>query len=333
LAPQTTTTYEENNITYGGFVDILPVEITAVFGIGPGLPGVKNSRELLEEYLETIKIARTGDLCVVPGEDENAVARLYVVEVADTEEKLLQALATKGRTVIFDGHANFGLGPNFSVSTFKTVEDFTNFGVNQTDIPQSFRGDGNEPDPMPFYRPEWIAINTGDEDLDYKLAIGRDALNTEGWAYLELQPGQVAGDVMNYTVPHIGGHRYVNDQGKGHGEEFAKQGVGFNNEWHFTQGGEDDKHLVVSAPDTQVPHLRYDTFFYNACDTGMHFIENFEHGTFVCTKSFCKVEAATQIFVQGLLEAKTMDEIMTLLNDPDVHGRGNQTIYAYEDDF
>ena len=102
---------------------------------------------------------------------------------------------------------------------------------------------------------------------------------------------------------------------------------------NLTLGGEDDKHLVVSAPNTQVPHLRYKTFFYNACDTGMYFIENFEHATFVNTKSFCKVEASTQIFVQGLLEAKTMDEIMTFLNDPDVHGRGNQIIYAYEDDF
>ncbi len=256
---------------------------------------------------------------------------MYVVEVADTEEKLLHALGTEGRTVIFDGHANFGLGPNFSVSTFKTVEDFTNFGVNQTDIPRSYRGDGNEPDPMPNNNPEWIEINTGDEEMDLKLIFGRSNLNSEGWAYLVLQPEQVSGDVMNYTVPHIGGLRYVNNQGKGHEEVIAKQGVGFNNEWHFTRGGENEKHLVVSAPNTEVPHLRYETFFYNACDTGKYFIENFEHNTFVYTKSFCEAREASKIFIQGLIEAKTMDEIMILLNDPNVHGREDfPIIYGYE---
>ncbi len=186
---------------------------------------------------------------------------------------------------------------------------------------------------MPFYLPEWLVINTGDEELDYKLVIGRSQLSSEGWAYLVLQPDQVSEDVMNYTVPHIGGLRYVNDQGKGHEQVIAKVGEGFNNEWHFTRGGANEKRLVVSTPDTQVPHLRYKTFFYNACDTGTHFIENFEHGAFVYTKDVSQVQEATTIFIQGLLEAKNLDEIIPLLNIEEVHGNGNQIIYAYEDDF
>src|SRR5690606_28152841 len=78
---------------------------------------------------------------------------------------------------------------------------------------------------------------------------------------------------------------------------FTKKGAGFNNEWHYNHEG--SKKLMVSASGEQVPqNLRYKTFFYNACSSGPHYVENFQHGEFVYTNRTCHVFWATLYFVK-----------------------------------
>lgn len=295
---------------------LLPVDTTVVFGIGPSAPapvGHLTSRQLLENYLDTVKVSRNGNVWLIKGTQPGGSDRLYCVEIADTEEKLLSALGTGGMTVVFDGHANFGLGPSFSRTSAKTIADFTNFGVNHTDIPQDFRGDGTQPDPMPYYGPNGQPLPL-DPQTAAPLAVGLTHLNDEGWSYLNLQQGEIMGVVSNYTVPYAGGLRYENDQGVNAAHSFTKKGQGFNNEWHFSYGGEDEKRLIVSAPSSQVPKLLYDTFFYNACNTGIHYIENFKHGKFVYTTRICNVVKASSLFVKHRIEGKTAEEATTLLD-------------------
>ena len=306
-------------------VNLLPVEITVAFGLGPESEGQKNSRELLETYLETIKVSRTGDTWFVKFTDAQGVEKFYGIEIVTTKEKLTDALKRAGQKVVFDGHSNFGLGPNFSGKvTHKTIADFTHFGVGKTSIPKSFRGDGTETDVIPYTNGDGTTLPTNPQDL---AAI--DRVHSEGWAYLKLESGQVIEAPQNYQISELGIERFKNLQGVAPGSTFTKQGNGFNNEWHF-DNPEGSRRLIVQAPSTDVPKLAYAKFFYNACNTGRDYIESFKHGDFIYTKDSCKVEKATKIFVQGIVEGKSNEQIMTELNQNGVGNAGNQSPQIYE---
>jgi hypothetical protein len=294
-------------------IALQPIDITVVFGIGPESLEGPTSRKLLENYLETVKIKRDGDVWAIRGKDANDQERIYGIEIVANEAGLLEALQAEGRTVIYDGHANFGLGPNFTMETHKTIASFTNFGVNYTGIPKSYRGDGSEPDSMPYY-------GVSDVEVPNDASTGLDHLYREGWAYLVLDPSEVQGNCLNYNVPVIGGLRFKNYEGIGAGQNFTKKGAGFNNEWHFTW---DDTMLMVSAPGTQVPqNLRYKTFFYNACSSGPHFSENFHHGELVWTNQSCHVYLATRSFVAGIVQGKNTPAIIDDMHSQDASGKG-----------
>ncbi len=229
------------------------------------------------------------------------------VQVADDEATLLEALQADGRIVIYDGHANFGFSPSFTKSTHKTIADFTNFGVKYTDIPQNYRGNGAEPDVMPHF-PELP------NDATPEMLATWEHIAEEGWGYLVLQPGQIMGKALNYHLPFIGDERFPNAGGIAPNQFFTKQGEGFNSEWHFHRGS--SKRLMVTAPGDQVPkNLRYKTFFYNACSSGPHFIENFRHGEFVYTNQACAVYKGAKLFVKGIVEGKNTNQIIDILHD------------------
>jgi len=88
----------------------------------------------------------------------------------------------------------------------------------------------------------------------------------------------------------------------------------------------------VRAPNSDLPEkLNYKTFFYNACSTGPDYIENFKHGEFIYTKKTCSVQSGTKVFVQGVIEGKTTEQIIPLLNVPIVGGgEEGEIIYAFE---
>jgi len=181
-------------------VKVVQVTITVTFGSGPEPLGDNTSRCLLEEYLETIKVASLGDTWFVKYTDAQGVETLHGVEVATAKEKLIAALKRPGQVVVFDGHSNFGLGPNFSAKvTHKTIADFTHFGVGKTSIPKSFRGDGTESDIIQFTKGDGTTLPENPQDL---AAIER--VYAEGWAYLTLDPGQIVQSPQNYLVQPLG---------------------------------------------------------------------------------------------------------------------------------
>jgi len=112
------------------------------------------------------------------------------------------------------------------------------------------------------------------------------------------------------------------------GDPLQKQGAGLA-EYHFITESQ-SKRLIVSAPDDDLPTLRYKTFFYNACSTGPHFIENFEHGEFIYTNRTCAVFEATPLFVEGLVQEKTTAEILQNLEIKDAAGEINKDVTTYE---
>ncbi len=244
------------------------------------------------------------------------------VQVADDEATLLEALQADGRIVIYDGHANFGFSPSFTKSTHKTIADFTNFGVKYTDIPVHYRGDGTERDMMFYLDAPDLPALTEDE------AITLDHIHGEGWGYLVLQQVQIRDKALNYHLPFIGDERFPNAGGIAPNQFFTKQGEGFNNEWHFHRGS--SKRLMVTAPGDQVPkNLRYKTFFYNACSSGPHFIENFRHGEFVYTTRTCAVYKASKLFVEEIVEGKNTSEIIDILHSENAAVADDEATIVY----
>ena len=265
-------------------IDLIPLEITAAFGAGPDEhpPG----REVLEPYLESIKIAKLGNVWAVKGKDDYGNERIWGVEIVTNQDKLNEALSKAGQYVIFDGHSNYGLGPDFPTidddggTIIKTtIDDYTNFGVGYTNYPTSH-------------------IQLGD---------------------LEVNANQIPTAPTNYKPDPIDELRFPNIDGVEEDEPFPFQGEGLN-AWHYRdEGVNEEKMLMINAPDSDLPtNLRYKTFFYNACFSGLDYIENFDHGDFVYTTQTCFVSKATKVFVQGVVEGKTTKQIIPLLNSPGV---------------
>lgn len=88
----------------------------------------------------------------------------------------------------------------------------------------------------------------------------------------------------------------------------------------------------MNAPKTDAPiNLSYKSFFYNACNTGTDYIENFRQSDFIFTHKRCWVHQATKIFVMGVVEGKSTEQIMPLLNAPNVGGgAGEGLIYDFK---
>jgi hypothetical protein len=154
-----------------------------------------------------------------------------------------------------------------------------------------------------------------------------DALAKEGTRFTAAS--DIKGTVTNLPVPDMPGRwKYESDHAVSAGSPLNIAGAGLE-EYHFITSTQ-SKRVIVSAPGTDVPTLRYKTFFYNACSTGPHFIEKFDHGEFIYTNRLCAVFRATELFVKGLIEEKTTAEILGILEAADAAGEENQNVITYE---
>jgi hypothetical protein len=247
-----------------------------------------SGREVLESYLLGIDIARHGDFWVVKGKDRQGAEKVWGIEVVTTQDKLKAALSNAGQYVVFDGHSNSGLGPEFpnfaadgGIIPASKIEEYTNFGVGYTSIEQNHRKIPN------------------------------------GTGYLEVREDQIRNAPINYAPPPLTVERFPNNDEVEVGQAFIKQGQGFDT-WHYWEDNETAM-LMIDAPKTDLPiTLRYKTFFYNACWSGVDYIENFRHGEYVFTTDSCFVSEATKVFVQGIVEGKTTEQIILLLNQDGV---------------
>ncbi len=293
-----------------GVWSLLPVEVTVAFGVGPTeMPdgSDQSSRELLEEYLDGIKVARQGDVWAVKGKDQQGNDKIWGVEIVTEQEKLKAALSASARHVVFDGHSNFGFGPDFlGADQILRVSDFTNFGARHTDVPLTFRklirNPQNPNDPSNFGEP---------------------------YGNLVIPDDEIATVPTNYKPLPINELRFENIDGIGEGQVFPLQGQGFET-WHYRLDAA-SKRLMITAPKTDLPAtLGYKTFFYNACSSGVDYIENFKHGDFFYTKDTCFVHKGTQIFVQGVIEGKSSVQIKPLLNQPGIgSNQAGNIIYEF----
>lgn len=72
----------------------------------------------------------------------------------------------------------------------------------------------------------------------------------------------------------------------------------------------------MKAGNADVPHnLGYQWFFYHSCWTALDYSQSFQHGNvLMSTDSVATVFGAPVVFIKGLIEGKTKDEIISDVN-------------------
>jgi hypothetical protein len=273
---------------------LLPVEVVAVFGFEwqqTGKDRMDNAlAAMVDEPTEFKQIGAETSTFYIKGKPQgaNAGEKYWAIQTARSEAAIKSGL-TSAPYVVFEGHANMGLGPTFNNQPAK-ISDFTNFGNPQAAI-------------------NWEYMRT----TDYP-------------NFTTITAAETPSPVANYMVlpQKINMERYPNSNGVGIGQNFTLKGTGLGRH-HYNRVG-DNEVLIVNAGKADLPALGYQAFFYNSCNTARDFGEVFQHGKFFCSNVSCYPDYGASVkFVEGLVTGKTWADILATLNqthanDPEFTG-------------
>ncbi|MDA7888220.1 hypothetical protein N9A86_02405 [Akkermansiaceae bacterium] len=306
-----------------------PMDISAVFGIAADFDShgffIQQLQNRLanenNDPLEHDEIFNKGNIWGVRGialreEGEDPEEKVYAIEIYKEQDPLDRALQSKERILVFDGHSNFGLGPNFVKTPIKTIENFANYGVGYTDIPLTYYG---IPGQMVQPNPDGSFPSNGPGDAGDQAS---DRVGLEGWAYLVPQANEIMGDVINYNPEPLPDLRFPNSGVPDEGT-ITQKGVAPN---FFHYNGR----LMVSAPGDELPDLLgYKTFFYHACSSGIDYIENFQNKEFIYTTQTCFITEASWVFVNQVMDGRDGEFITNFMNDQEGLGGDDEDIDYY----
>lgn len=255
--------------------DLLPIDLVAVFGDGGEVGKAK-----LTAHLDAASTQKAGNVYIVKGKDKNGADKNYTVLVGDTQAELQQGLSTPGCIVLYDGHSNEGIGPQFIPNAnVSRLSDLMNVGNPQA------------------------AIN-----LRYWKQVCPN---------FTLPDAEAAGNVTNYDVPNFDAPsklRYPNSDGVGAGGVFQRSGTGLDRN-HYGNGNPKNYYLIVKAEAADLPALNYDTFFFNECDSGRDFMEVFNRGRLLYTNSLVDINSPTsKVFVENVINGKSWADVLAALN-------------------
>jgi hypothetical protein len=135
----------------------------------------------------------------------------------------------------------------------------------------------------------------------------------EEYPNFEIQDSEIPQNSENYILPIINDLKFINNEGVGNGHFFNLQGTGYDR-YHYTTGTSYAKHLIIHAGSLDLPDLNYRSLFLNACSTGCHFIETFQHGVLFYTLGVSGHVDTTKICVNGIIENESWDQIKSKLN-------------------
>ena len=186
-----------------------------------------------------------------------------LVRAPNLDKEMKMALSLAGAHVFYDGHSNFGLGPNFNVGSTKTVDDYMNL---------SGRG--------------MTAITIRSEDPGEQEWGGNAMKNPDhGGADFALMPTDLVGQITNYAIPFIPTvSKFI---GPAVGATLTKQFHADGTPYHYQRQDSitiDDQTIsfpnwiTIVKSSGDVPVLRYSSCFMASCDTGRHFTETLNHG-------------------------------------------------------
>jgi hypothetical protein len=112
-----------------------------------------------------------------------------------------------------------------------------------------------------------------------------------------------------------------NNDGITPGSQFQLQAEG-STAYHYTHTTRDffdapsetRNYTLVHSGLSDLPNLRYKWFYFDACNTGRDYIENFNHGSFFYTTDFYGNTSSTKLFVAGIVEGLEEQAIIDTIN-------------------
>lgn len=240
-----------------------------------------NGKGELEQYL-LIATQIDNNTWIYKNPDTN---KTFQIKFLNSQNELLGALLTDNAYVVYDGHANFGIGPNFPNDTIEELSDFLNIGTRYNGINLQYLKNQRTPRTFP------------------NLKVPGDK-------------SEIPLTFTNYKVPTVQLLKF--DSGY-EGYNFELQSWG-DEKYHYRVGGE---MFLIAGPKPEyykdLPQFgfKHKVCFMNACNSGIHYIETLNHGTLFYTKYLCSSFLATTKFVKGIIEGKSYDEIKRALNSSD----------------
>ena len=273
-------------------VELVPVEVDASFGYEWADSGRQRLNAKLDARAEYSKSEGTTTVYLIKGTNPGGAGEKSWVIRTSRDEKTLKEALSRSPYVVFEGHANMGLGPSFETGPIRQISDFTSFG------------------------PPYAALNMGYLNTGY---MDNGRLNGGYYPNLRIQDAEIPSSVNNYTVVQskINMERFPNNDGVSAGSAFSVQryGLFWLEKFHFTRGSSNSKFIIAEAGSADLPSLGYKTFFYNSCNTARDFGEVFQHGkVFLSNLSCYPAGAATDDFVLGIIDGKSDIEILDAMN-------------------
>jgi hypothetical protein len=229
---------------------------------------------------------------------EEALEEEFPGKLASKDKEMKVALALDGAHVVFSGHSNYGLGPNFMKVGVKTVDDFmnvSNFGIAGIVLKEKF-GDVGFVNPMrdPEHGGSEFAIRESDI---------KDTVENKWVTFSGFNQRRFPGDASSFT---------------------RKTGDGGAADYHFVTATE---WATVVGSSGDIPTLKYASLFMNSCNSGRHFGVTFNRKPYIYTKSdsYSYIQdaeelsdldslASSYIFIEGLILGKNFSEITIFLN-------------------
>jgi len=278
-----------DGITNEKTLTLLPIDIVAVFGFGG------TGKDSTKAYLEGAATSKSGNVYVVKGKAPGGGEKNYTVLLGESQASLQQGLSTAGCFVVYDGHANMGMGPSFTTG-ITSLSDFMNTGNPQAAIN------------LPYW-------------------------NGHDYQSLTVSSSEIASSPVNYDVPSLDKpsekRRYPNNEGVMAGGKFTLTDTSaWYNLWngikyHHTRGTGGAKFLIVNAGAADLPSINYDTFFFNACNTGRDFMEVFNKGNYIYTTDESWSVDTSRAFVEAIIDGKRGAQVLKPIKDSQDKAEGD----------
>jgi hypothetical protein len=290
-----------------------------------GVWGRGSAREAVDIHstIKPLTIDKRNGSLVVKGKDTEDKLIFYAVDIFHVDKaednrtlnttirgvaldkELKMAMGVSGAHVIYSGHANYGLGPNFTPmdTGAKTVEDYMNVSshglaaINMRAVPKDENPDNPDPED----------IENTFKDIEH------------GGPNFALRANDVPNNAENKQVPLVGVKRWPSFP-----NALVKKLVGTHPYHHKSVGNTDVNWYTVVNSTGDKPPLKYASCFMNACSSGRHFGIDLRvqgkvlfYSTNSCVAAFYGDNGdiyASTFYIQSLIKGDDFGEIKTALN-------------------
>ena len=153
------------------------------------------------------------------------------------------------------------------------------------------------------------------------VAINYQYLHQEqAYPNFALREADIVQDPVNYMVPGINVDRFPNNIGVGPGDTFPVIGTDpWGNPYHYQDAHDGYHKTIVRGGSADMPaNDQYAISFIRSCNSGRYYGETFNRGVmFFATEDADYEIAIIYLFIKGIIEDKSYDEILALMNAAD----------------